>query len=536
MKTLDQACTPRRSVFEERGKDTVYSLDDLDVIKPGEFFAENFVTEGMKQLLTEVFKRLEGKSKSAAGTFMLSQSMGGGKTHNLVALGLLAKNPDLRDAVMSDFYSPGPLGAVRVVSFSGRKNPQFGIWGEIAEQLNKTEAFQKLYSPLQPPSDDDWVGLLRGDPLLILLDELPPYFQAARAIPVGATFLDSLTTRALANLIVAVNSGKLPNVGVVITDLHRTAYAAGSESLSDLQKEVNREGGYQQIEPVRMASNELYHILRKRLFETVPDESEIGEVAEAFRDQLEKAKVMDVTASSPEQLKADIMASYPFHPGIRDLFARFRENQGYQQTRALIRIMRLVVGTLWESGADGAAFSSVGSSNLTKGGLTDNIELNLTSDDVDLAAQLAEWFDGKWQQGVDCRDEFIHIIEESVLFGARYTPWHIFVKALHAAYGKYLDLTISDDIASKLADFQQEAVTRCVGLLERHWGAMLCDSVGLGKTFEGLGILAEFTRRRQESSNETVRAKSGAGSDPPVAAERTRIGIPERPGPGKVAR
>ncbi|MDO9228967.1 MAG: hypothetical protein Q7U03_05305, partial [Syntrophales bacterium] len=38
-------------------------------------------------------------------------------------------------------------------------------------------------------------------------------------------------------------------------------------------------------------------------------------------------------------------------PAIRDLYARFKENRGFQQTRALIRIMRLIVSHLWSSGA-----------------------------------------------------------------------------------------------------------------------------------------------------------------------------------------
>ena len=35
--------------------------------------------------------------------------------------------------------------------------------------------------------------------------------------------------------------------------------------------------------------------------------------------------------------------SYPFHPSIRDIVARFAENRGYQKTRALIRLLRLAV-------------------------------------------------------------------------------------------------------------------------------------------------------------------------------------------------
>ena len=48
------------------------------------------------------------------------------------------------------------------------------------------------------------------------------------AKPVGATTLDTITTTALANLLVAITSGKLPNVCLVLTDLRGQAYGSGS--------------------------------------------------------------------------------------------------------------------------------------------------------------------------------------------------------------------------------------------------------------------------------------------------------------------
>jgi len=142
-------------------------------------------------------------------------------------------------------------------------------------------------------------------------------------------------------------------------------------------------------------------------------------------------------------------------------------------------------------------FAAVGSSNLTKGGLIGNAELNLATFDSDLVQKLEGWFDSKWEQGQDCKGEFIRRLEECVLFGRRYTPWQVFLKSLHAAYGRFLELGLSEDIASRLAGFQQHAVQRCIPLLDRHWGVLLADSVGLGKTYEGLGILAEFANRRE---------------------------------------
>ena len=147
---------------------------------------------------------------------------------------------------------------------------------------------------------------------------------------------------------------------------------------------------------------------------------------------------------------------------------------------------------------EASRYAAVGSSNLTKSGLLQNSELNLASYDRELVAHLEGWFDEKWELGQDCKQQFIHQLEECVLFGRRFTPWQVMLKSLHAAYGRFLEMGLSEEVMRRLAGFQQQAVQRCVALLNRHWGVLLCDSVGLGKTYEGLGILREFANRRND--------------------------------------
>ncbi len=354
MKSLKHLCTPRSGVFDKARRDTVLDLTDLveDRIDPSEFFAENHITEGMKTLLTEGFRRLEGRS--AQGIYKLTQSMGGGKTHNLIALGLLCKHPDYRQRVMGDFYTPAAMGPVRVVAFSGRESDApYGIWGAIASQLGRKEQFNDYYSPLSAPGQTAWIKLLRGDPLVIMLDELPPYFEYARSKTVGNSDLSVVTGTALSNLLVAIGKQELSNVCLVITDL-TASYAGGSQqiinALNDLEQETGRTA--MNLEPVRMNTDEFYHILRKRIFETeqLPSPDQIAEVAQGYAKAIRDARQMDVTNASPEQYAQRIAESYPFHPAIRDLYARFKENAGFQQTRGLIRLMRIVTSRLWESG------------------------------------------------------------------------------------------------------------------------------------------------------------------------------------------
>jgi hypothetical protein len=349
---LNQLCIPRPSIFDKTRRDTVLDLTDLvqDRIDPAEFFAENHITEGMRILLTEGFRRLEGKSSQ--GVFKLTQSMGGGKTHNLIAFGLLAKHPDYREKVTGDFYRPAAIGRVRVVAFSGRESDApYGIWGAIAGQLGKQEQFKDYYTPLSAPGQTAWVNLLKGDPLVIMLDELPPYFEYARSKTIGNSDLSVVTGTALSNLLVAIGKQELSNVCVVITDL-TVSYAGGSQqilnALNDLDKETGRTA--MNLEPVRMNTDEFYHILRKRLFDQTPGQDAIAEIAQGYARAIRDARQMDVTNASPEQYAGRIIESYPFHPAIRDLYARFKENGGFQQTRGLIRLMRIVASRLWESG------------------------------------------------------------------------------------------------------------------------------------------------------------------------------------------
>lgn len=350
---LKQACTPRQSVFNKDRRDVVLDLSDLleGKIDGEDFFDENFTTSGMKTLLEKTFSRLDGTSDQAS-TFLLTQAMGGGKTHNMIALGLLASNPGLREKVLGADGAGSRLGKVRVIGFNGRQSDApLGIWGAIADQLGKKDLFKNYYSPLQAPGETAWINLLKGEPTLILLDELPPYMDYVKSREIGNSDLSVVTTTALANLLVAVNKAELTNVCVIISDL-TASYEGGTDqlnkALANLQKETNRSA--LRIEPVNPHGDELYHILRTRLFEKLPDNATIKSVANEYAKAVRDAKEMDVTNASPDSYAAQLIESYPFHFSIRDLYGRFKENPGFQQTRGLIRMMRIFVSNMYDTG------------------------------------------------------------------------------------------------------------------------------------------------------------------------------------------
>ena len=98
-------CEPRDSVLAQNNSLTVLSLDGLldGKIDGEKFFEENYFTQGMVTLVDSAFRHLSGEwSYWSSSVFLLSQAMGGGKTHSMIALGLLAKDPELRRRVLAN--------------------------------------------------------------------------------------------------------------------------------------------------------------------------------------------------------------------------------------------------------------------------------------------------------------------------------------------------------------------------------------------------------------------------------------------------
>lgn len=133
--SLQTLCKPRPSVYASDRRATVLNLDTfLDgKVNGTEFFQENYFTHGMLTLVDRAFRHLGGEG-AGSSVFLLSQAMGGGKTHSMIALGLLAKDPVLRCSVLGQDNPAPNLGRCRVIGFNGRKTDAVGgIWGVEAD-------------------------------------------------------------------------------------------------------------------------------------------------------------------------------------------------------------------------------------------------------------------------------------------------------------------------------------------------------------------------------------------------------------------
>ena len=349
MKTVRDACQLQSNALSIKLSDQIEQLDEL-ITTAGdgsEFFEKTFITQGMQDLISEGTARLAGVSSQAV--FHLKQAMGGGKTHLLVGFGLLSKYPALRNKYCSGMLYAQAFTSAKTAAFNGRNNPDNFFWGEIANQLGKGEQFKSFWnSGPKAPDEKDWLKLFDGgDPILILLDEMPPYFHYLDTQKVGNGTVADIATRAFANLLTA--AGKKSNVCVVVSDL-AAAYESGSKLINRALEDARAEVGRQErnITPVDLAANEIYDILRKRLFKSLPDKAEIGDTAAAYGKKLEEASKSKVAGRGAEAIADEIVATYPFHPRLKNVVALFKENEQFKQTRGLIELVSRLLRSVWE--------------------------------------------------------------------------------------------------------------------------------------------------------------------------------------------
>ncbi len=339
IKTVKRACRFNPIIRDYRMSQGIENLADLirDEGDGRAFFARNYVTHGMEQLFREALLRLSGKSDQAV--FELTQAMGGGKTHMMIALGLLARHPHLRPEVLpEDLNQRIDFGTARIAAFNGRNNPDNYIWGEIATQLGAEEAI-KDYWVNGPKAVDQrkWQEMIGDQPTLILLDELPPYLQNASTQMFGKGTLADMVVYSLSALMTAAL--ELPNCAIVIANLsgsYKAQTKALREAIDNLHQETRRQA--MTITPVQLAGNEIYEILKKRLIDELPDERTIADIAEEYAQQIKKAEDGGyIIAASIEQIAEQVRETYPFHPSFKHLVALFKENEGFRQTRGLMQ-------------------------------------------------------------------------------------------------------------------------------------------------------------------------------------------------------
>ena len=333
---------------------------------PEKFFALTYPTHALRELVKDVASRLAGKSDKAVR--QLELTYGGGKTHTLITLHHLFRDPatlpdlpavqEFREHVGADLPRAftvalcfdkidvergiegvrGPDGATRTL-----RHP----WSVLAFQLAGADGLRAIHADgldeerETPPAEPLLVKLVetpgaRGLATLILVDEVLMYAREKAGL--GAVWRDRIVDffQALTQAVVKVDRAAIV-ASLLATDPSKQRGEMGQRLVSDLFDVFlrQREEGVQPVQKEDVAE-----VLRRRFFEAddIRDPS-------AFRSHVigvvrGLAKLDETTAAAKSAAEERFLASFPFHPDLTDVFySRWTQLEGFQRTRGILRTL-----------------------------------------------------------------------------------------------------------------------------------------------------------------------------------------------------
>ncbi len=329
------------------------------------FFEKTYVTQGIRDIASRVVAAMNG-AETQNRVISLKTGFGGGKTHSLITLYHIVKSGSdfgkmdvakelLKDGLMPDFDN------ARIAVFThdtndvaqGREVDGITIrtlWGEIAYQLGGLEAYQKVKEndeKMLAPTSVVFKPVLEGaTPCLILIDELASYCLRAHGKKVGGTTLYNETLSFVQTLTEVVSD--VPRCSLILTlpaSVTEVGDARmGAEILTGLQNRVSRIAA--NISPVD--NEEIYEVVRRRLFESIIDEEVVTSVAARYKDMYHNRRTDLPDDCDRMEYYRRMLKSYPFQPELIDMFRlRWGNDSRFQRTRGVLRLLASIVQDLW---------------------------------------------------------------------------------------------------------------------------------------------------------------------------------------------
>lgn len=352
MKPWWQTAVPHRDIREGRIADFAADLRSIikgeasvEYIDPETFFKRTHLTKGLENIVKDVLATLAGKEDKGK-VIQIQTPFGGGKTHALVYLYHLFKNgekfqyiSDIKRILKGNGLNNIPK--VKVAVFVGTvPDPLKGKtpWGEIAEQLDSYELVKEHDQKRIAPGREIIEKMLNDNkPVLLLIDELTEYIVKAKEFEDQVFAFSQELTEAV--------SKSLSQCVLVCTLPSSAPYGErGEKVLSQLQKIFGR----MQVIYTPVEGEEIYEIIRKRLFEDLGNVKEHEIVASEYFDLYQRLGEEVPSEVREIRYKEKIKKSYPFHPEIIDvLFERWGTIPTFQRTRGVLRLLAWIVFDLF---------------------------------------------------------------------------------------------------------------------------------------------------------------------------------------------
>jgi hypothetical protein len=336
MKPFHTIAVPHKDILEGKFTMDVFAADLWETYQkraPPEykdaelFFKKTYLTNGLKNLLDVVEKRLNGKGGDSV--VQIQTPFGGGKTHALIALYHRAMQRNVR-----------PVVIVGTTLDPKNETP----WGLLEEQLDGSS--KALTGKVSPGREALRELLARHQPVLILMDEILEYTTKASGIPVGETSLAAQTLAFMQEL--TELAGTLDRVCIVFT-LPSSLLEHYDEKAEKLYQQLQKVSGRVEKIYTPVGDNEISRVVRSRLFSSI-DEEEARRVVSSFIEYAEKESILPAGVDASDY-RDRFIESYPFIPEVIDvLYHMWGSFPTFQRTRGVLRLLSLVIYSLKKSG------------------------------------------------------------------------------------------------------------------------------------------------------------------------------------------
>lgn len=369
--SLSQFAADLHEVVSRAGRRPLYE-------DPEKFFALTYPTFALRDLARDIAARLAGKSDKAVR--QLEMTYGGGKTHTLITLHHLFRDPDrLPDLkTVREFRKHAdvelPKAATAALCFD-KIDVEKGItevrgpggetralrhpWNILAFQLAGTDGLRILHGddPAEErdtaPAEPLLVEVIErqqkadGRATLILLDEVMMYARAKAAR--DRSWVDRLQNffQAVTQAVAKVDRAAIV-ASLLATDPAKTGDELGKAVLRDLANifQRQREEG---IQPVQ--KEDVAEVLRRRFFEPASIEDPASFRAHVIGVVKGIARIDETTKRERNRAEKRFLASFPFHPDLTDVFyTRWTEIEGFQRTRGILRTLAIALRDAEERG------------------------------------------------------------------------------------------------------------------------------------------------------------------------------------------
>ncbi len=333
---------------------------------PNEFFKRTYLTRTMKESLTAIAQSLRGEGRKV---ILLTSLFGGGKTHTLLAIYHAFKAPhslsildsQLADLVMeagrpqiivldadSSKLVPNPMEPYREGDFEIKT-----VWGMLAHRLGGYKEMKDYDSPDSPPPPTDKLrDLLRGQKVIILIDEIVKYIASLRRSKLRNYGENVITF--LENLAKAVEGVDAALVVTIPADYREGTPVPEETYREDTNKVLRSISRVSSMRLPPITSGDIAKVLRKRIFQRVSDEyprifyETYRDNPDVFGDESNWDYV-----SEEGNVRYTLRETYPFHPKYLEVLSDFVvRNKDLQKTRDAIKISRKVVRSIWNSEGD----------------------------------------------------------------------------------------------------------------------------------------------------------------------------------------